>query len=91
MAKLAKVLNASDGIDEDQFKETIALNSLFPGAYKSNLFLASDFEDEDEDDEFEEEDEDLIDEDELVEEDSYEEDFDFEEEDEEDEDLGTYN
>jgi len=94
MTKLAKVLDASAGMDEDQFKETIAQNSLFPGAHNSDLFLASDFEDEDDDDEFEEEEEDLFDEDELVEEESYEEDFDFDEdegEDDEDEDAGTYN
>jgi hypothetical protein len=95
MTKLAKVLNASDGIDEDQFNETINQNSLFPVAYNSDLFLASDIEDEDDDDdEFEEEDEDVFDEDELSEDDSYEEDFDFDEDEDddvEDEDVGTYN
>jgi hypothetical protein len=93
MTKLAKVLGASDGIAEDQFKETIMQNLLFPGAFNYDLFLASDIEDED-DDEFEEEDEDVFDEDELSEDDSYEEDFDFDEDEDddvEDEDVGTYN
>lgn len=95
MAELRKVLNDSAGMNEDQFKEMITQNSLFPDTYNSNILFASDFEDEDEEEEeFEEEDEDLLDEDELVEEEGYEEDFDFDEEEDEeaeDEDVGTYN
>jgi len=95
MADLSKVLNETVGIDEEQYKEMITQNSLLQNVYKSDIMLASDFDDEDEeeddDDDFKEEDEDLFDEDELEEE-GYEEDFDFDEEEESDEeDLGTFN
>ena len=93
MADLSKVLNETVGIDEEQFKEMITQNSLFQNVYKSDIMLASDFDDEeeDDDDDFKEEDEDLFDEDELEEE-GYEEDFDFDEEEESDEEeLGTFN
>ena len=95
MADLSKVLNETVGIDEEQYKEMITQNSLFQNVYKSDIMLASDFDDEDEeeddDDDFKEEDEELFDEDELEEE-GYEEDFDFDEEEESDEEeLGTFN
>jgi hypothetical protein len=92
MTDLSNVLNDITGVDNEQFKEKIAQNSLFKDIYKSDIRLASDLDDEDEDEEdFDEEDEDLFDEEELEEE-GYEEDFDFDEEDEdESEDLGAYN
>lgn len=95
MADLSEALNADFGIDDEQFKEIIAQNDLFPDAYKSDPLFASDFDDEDEDDiddDFDEDSEDLFDEDELEEE-GYEEDFDFDEEEDEedDEDFGKYN
>jgi hypothetical protein len=98
MTDLSKVLNDNAGVDDEQFKEMIAQNSLFKNIYKSDIRLASDLDDDDEDvedDDFDEEDEDLFDEDELEEE-GYEEDFDFDEEDEdededESDDLGAYN
>jgi hypothetical protein len=98
MADLSKVLNETVGIDEELFKEMITQNPLCQNFYKSDVLLASDFDDEDEDnddadDDFEEEDEDLFDEDDIEEE-GYEEDFDFDEEEEEEdeeENLGKYN
>ncbi len=96
MLELSKVLNETVGIDEEQLEEMINQNPSFQDKPKSNVFFASDYDEEDEDDQeddFDEEDEDLFDEDELEEE-GYEEDFDFDEEDEnedDEEDFGKYN
>lgn len=97
MADLSKLVTAAEELKEEERRENIFLYSFLQNDCPSEIFFASDYDEEDEDDmddDFVEEDEELFNEDDLIEE-GYEEDFDFDEEEDEDEEdeeeFGRYN